>query len=95
MYSQMINNTVWLSAAGDLTSRVDEEKQVYAAYPNYNEMMMGISETSGLGDKTYLTCSIIQLFHILTFNSTQSQCSFDAVWGRLYIKLTGNSGAKF
>jgi len=81
IYSQMTKNTALLYAAGDLTSREEEEKQVYAAYPNYNDIMMGISETSGLGDKTYLTCSMIQLFHILISDSSPGQCSFGAVWG--------------
>lgn len=45
-------------------------------------MMIGISETSGLGDKAYITCSIIQLFHILSSDSySQGPCSFNAVWG--------------
>lgn len=83
IYGQMTRNNALLYAAGDLASREEEEeKQIYMAYPNYNEMMMGISETSGLGDKTYLTCSMVQLFHILISDPSYGQCSFDAAWGQ-------------
>lgn len=82
IYKQMMNNNALISSAGDLNKRKEEMKDLYAAYPNYNEMMIGISETSGLDDNTYLTCSRIQLLHILLSNSSsQSQCSFNAAWG--------------
>lgn len=81
IYNQMTKNSALVFAAGNLTSREEDEKQIYAAYPNYNEIMLGISETSGLGDKTYLTCSMIQLFYILISDPSYGQCSFDAAWG--------------
>jgi len=83
LYGQMIRNQALVSAAENLDRRKQEIREVYAIYPDYHEMMLGISETSGLGDNTYLVCSVIQLFHILTTDSSlRGGCSFDAVWGR-------------
>lgn len=38
-------------------------QEIYVPYPQYNELMMGIAETTGLGKSTYLTCSIIKEFY--------------------------------
>ncbi|MGC9516243.1 MAG: C45 family autoproteolytic acyltransferase/hydrolase [Methanomicrobiales archaeon] len=57
-------------------------KQTYASYPKYDEIIMGISETTGLGNNTYLTCSIIkELYYMESNQSSNSQCSFAAAWG--------------
>ncbi len=82
IHKLMMNNPKLVSAAKDLAMREKELQAVYAAYPQYDEMMRGIAETSGLGDRAYLVCSYIQLFHVLTSDSpAPGGCSFNAVWG--------------
>jgi hypothetical protein len=53
-------------------------KSYYEKFPNYNEIMIGIGETSGLGDRTYLICSPLKEVYIM---STEPLCSFVAAWG--------------
>jgi len=83
IYNDMSKDTSWLSALGNVTLDYIEKynKEKYAAYPNYNEIMKGIAETSGLGDKTYVTCTIYKEFSYMLHKSSKSQCSFDAAWG--------------
>ncbi|HQG91836.1 MAG TPA: C45 family autoproteolytic acyltransferase/hydrolase [Acidobacteriota bacterium] len=82
VHRQMMNNPTLVSAAKDMAMREKELQAVYAAYPQYDAMMKGIAETSGLGDQAYLVCSYIQLFHVLTADSpAPGGCSFNAVWG--------------
>jgi hypothetical protein len=84
IHRRMADNKTLVAAAVDLTVREQELKAVYAAYPDFNELMTGIAETSGLGDRVYLACSYIQLFHILTAAAAAAPdgCSFNAAWGR-------------
>lgn len=85
LYSQLSENPVWLSFLnmGDLNTAVALYSQRYSQYPQYNEVMMGISETSGLGNKTYITNTIIKEVYVMYMRqlSSQKQCSFDAAWG--------------
>jgi len=96
IYGQMIQNKALVSAARDLKMREQEIKGVYAAYPKYQEMMAGISETSGLGDHAYLACSYIQLYHILISEPpSPGGCSFNAAWGRYTSNATLIAGRNF
>ncbi|AXV38368.1 MAG: hypothetical protein CIT01_09225 [Methanobacterium sp. BRmetb2] len=66
----------------DLDTLESDIKQTYVQYPQYNEIIMGISETTGMGDDTYLTCSIMkELYYMSSNQSSNSQCSFAAAWG--------------
>ena len=67
IYNQISKDPSWLSDLGNESLKDIEKgyKEKYAAYPNYNSIMMGISETSGLGDKTYLTCTILKEFYYM------------------------------
>ncbi|MCE5214277.1 MAG: C45 family autoproteolytic acyltransferase/hydrolase [Methanobacterium sp.] len=95
MNGQISNSTIWLKLPElveysnqrigyDIISSPDEVpikwiKSYYEKFPNYNEIMIGISETSGLGDRTYLICSPLKEIYILS--TEPFMCSYVAAWG--------------
>jgi len=89
IYNKMNNDPDFfkvLSATGfninDMDTLENMIQESYVPYPQYNELMMGIAETTGLGNSTYLTCSIIKEFYYMgSKQSSNSQCSFAAAWG--------------
>jgi hypothetical protein len=52
----------------------------YEPYPNYNDIMVGIGETSGLGNNTYLISSPFKEYYI-AMKLLSMECSYAAAWG--------------
>lgn len=89
IYNKMNNDPDFfkvLSSSGfnvtDMDTLENMIQESYQPYPQYNELILGIAETTGMGNSTYLTCSIIKEFYYMGSNqSSNSQCSFAAAWG--------------
>ncbi len=81
MNTQISNGSFWLLKSNSNTDAA-LMKSYYESYPSYNEIMLGISETSALGDRTYLICSPLKEMYVMmvTLGST-GQCSYAAAWG--------------
>ena len=65
----------------DPGAEISGPKKLYSPYSNYNEMILGVSETSGLGDKIYLIASPIKELVSLVEIIQGQGCSYDASWG--------------
>ncbi|AXV40888.1 hypothetical protein [Methanobacterium sp. BAmetb5] len=87
IYQIMSQDTSWLSSfkIKDLKDLEQPNMEKYALYPNYNEIIQGIAETSGLGNKAYVVASITKELYIMQQTmlnaQSQGQCSFNATWG--------------
>lgn len=94
MNNQISNSNIWLrlprvlrlsgqdNQTDDMpTLEVEQIKRHYEQFPNYNEIMLGINDTTGLDDRTYLICSPIKDFYIMMETLGRGSCSYAATWG--------------
>jgi len=87
IYQIISKDNSWLSffKIKDMNDLEQLNIETYTPYPDYNEIIQGIAETSGLGNKAYVVASIMKELYIMQqamLNAqSQGQCSFNAVWG--------------
>lgn len=68
-------------SADSTALEINQIKRHYEQYPNYNEIMLGINDTTGLGDRTYLICSPLKEYYVMLETLGHGSCSYAAAWG--------------
>lgn len=95
MNRQISNSTIWLKLPETLriisgqgnqredipTMEIYQIKRHYEQFPHYNEIMLGISDTTGLGDRTYLICSPFKEYYVMLETLNRGSCSYASTWG--------------